>query len=253
MFDLFNAKAPTRRRAPVGERLKDGLARSREKIAGGARRRAARRNTLDDATLEAIESALLGADVRRGRHRTADRRPARALEARGWRCRRPQALLQGGADRSARDRSRRRSSSSHARPFVIMLAGVNGAGKTTSIGKLAKHFQSQGLSVLLAAGDTFRAAAREQLDRLGRAQRRRGHRAAGRRSGRRNVRRDRRREGARHRRRAGRHRRTPADPAPSDGRNPQGAARDPQGRPGGAARDAARARRQHRPERASRR
>jgi fused signal recognition particle receptor len=50
-----------------------------------------------------------------------------------------------------------------AKPFVIMMAGVNGAGKTTSIGKLAKYFQSQGLSVLLAAGDTFRAAAREQL------------------------------------------------------------------------------------------
>ena len=48
-------------------------------------------------------------------------------------------------------------------PFVIMMVGVNGAGKTTSIGKLAKYFQSQGLSVLLAAGDTFRAAAREQL------------------------------------------------------------------------------------------
>jgi fused signal recognition particle receptor len=51
-----------------------------------------------------------------------------------------------------------------ARPFVIMLAGVNGAGKTTSIGKLARLFQSQGNSVLLAAGDTFRAAAREQLE-----------------------------------------------------------------------------------------
>lgn len=48
-------------------------------------------------------------------------------------------------------------------PFVIMLCGVNGAGKTTSIGKLAKYFQEQGKSVLLAAGDTFRAAAREQL------------------------------------------------------------------------------------------
>ncbi len=48
-------------------------------------------------------------------------------------------------------------------PFIIMMVGVNGAGKTTSIGKLAKYFQSQGLSVLLAAGDTFRAAAREQL------------------------------------------------------------------------------------------
>ena len=49
------------------------------------------------------------------------------------------------------------------KPFVIMLAGVNGAGKTTSIGKIAKYYQQQGKSVLLAAGDTFRAAAREQL------------------------------------------------------------------------------------------
>ncbi|OGT00518.1 MAG: signal recognition particle-docking protein FtsY [Gallionellales bacterium RIFCSPLOWO2_12_FULL_59_22] len=49
------------------------------------------------------------------------------------------------------------------KPFVIMMVGVNGAGKTTSIGKLAKHLQDQGLSVMLAAGDTFRAAAREQL------------------------------------------------------------------------------------------
>lgn len=48
-------------------------------------------------------------------------------------------------------------------PFIIMLAGVNGAGKTTTIGKLAKQFQSEGKSVLIAAGDTFRAAAREQL------------------------------------------------------------------------------------------
>jgi fused signal recognition particle receptor len=49
------------------------------------------------------------------------------------------------------------------RPFIIMIAGVNGAGKTTTIGKLAHLFQSQGHTVLLAAGDTFRAAAREQL------------------------------------------------------------------------------------------
>jgi fused signal recognition particle receptor len=49
------------------------------------------------------------------------------------------------------------------KPFVIMLAGVNGAGKTTSIGKLASYYQQQGKKILLAAGDTFRAAAREQL------------------------------------------------------------------------------------------
>ena len=52
---------------------------------------------------------------------------------------------------------------SRAKPFVILMAGVNGAGKTTSIGKLAGFFRNQGKSVLLAAGDTFRAAAREQL------------------------------------------------------------------------------------------
>jgi fused signal recognition particle receptor len=49
------------------------------------------------------------------------------------------------------------------KPFVILVVGVNGVGKTTTIGKLAKHLQSQGKSVLLAAGDTFRAAAVEQL------------------------------------------------------------------------------------------
>jgi fused signal recognition particle receptor len=54
------------------------------------------------------------------------------------------------------------------RPFIIMIAGVNGAGKTTSIGKLAKQFQNEGHGVLLAAGDTFRAAAREQLAEWGR-------------------------------------------------------------------------------------
>jgi len=48
-------------------------------------------------------------------------------------------------------------------PFIVMLAGVNGAGKTTSIGKIAKYYQQQGKSILLAAGDTFRAAARVQL------------------------------------------------------------------------------------------
>ena len=55
----------------------------------------------------------------------------------------------------------------NGQPFVIMMAGINGAGKTTSIGKLAKYFQSQGKSVILAAGDTFRAAAREQLQEWG--------------------------------------------------------------------------------------
>ncbi len=56
---------------------------------------------------------------------------------------------------------------SNHQPFVIMMVGVNGAGKTTTIGKLANLFQAQGKSVLIAAGDTFRAAAREQLQAWG--------------------------------------------------------------------------------------
>ena len=54
-----------------------------------------------------------------------------------------------------------------AKPFVILVVGINGAGKTTSIGKLANHFIEQGKSVMLAAGDTFRAAAVEQLQEWG--------------------------------------------------------------------------------------
>ena len=53
------------------------------------------------------------------------------------------------------------------RPFVILMVGVNGAGKTTTIGKLARRFRDQGMSVMLAAGDTFRAAAVEQLQAWG--------------------------------------------------------------------------------------
>jgi fused signal recognition particle receptor len=54
-----------------------------------------------------------------------------------------------------------------AKPFVLLVTGVNGTGKTTTIGKLAQRFKDQGLSVMLAAGDTFRAAAVEQLQRWG--------------------------------------------------------------------------------------
>ena len=54
-----------------------------------------------------------------------------------------------------------------ARPYVVLFVGVNGAGKTTTIGKLSKHLQVEGFSTLLAAGDTFRAAAAEQIEAWG--------------------------------------------------------------------------------------
>jgi fused signal recognition particle receptor len=164
MFDLFTRKSRPEDSRPWAERLKDGLARSREKIAA-ALGSALRRNTLDDATQEAIESALLGADCgvdatewvladlrARWQHAGADADVYAVLRAGLTDLLRPLEAPLVVTD---------------ARPFVIMLAGVNGAGKTTSIGKLAKHLQTQGLSVLLAAGDTFRAAAREQLTAWG--------------------------------------------------------------------------------------
>jgi len=142
------------------DRLKAGLGLSRAKL-GSARTSVFSRRKLDDAALEALEDALIEGDVGvdAAGHLIAD------LKAR-WK--------RAGEDASPRTELAEAMVDlvsplekplviGPERPFVIMLAGVNGAGKTTSIGKLAKWLQQQGLTVLLAAGDTFRAAAREQL------------------------------------------------------------------------------------------
>ena len=162
MFDFFKRKPadePADPR-PWSERLKSGLALSREKLTGSLAGIFSRR-TLDDEALDALETALLTADV--GVAATA-----RILDDVKERYRRagPDASPRGALRESIVALVKPLESPlvvSDARPFVIMLAGVNGAGKTTSIGKLAKWLQQQDLSVLLAAGDTFRAAAREQL------------------------------------------------------------------------------------------
>ncbi|NDP41715.1 MAG: signal recognition particle-docking protein FtsY [Aromatoleum sp.] len=166
MFDLFKRTLPEGSPASNGqkkgwsERLTSGLAKSRETFTGvfGS---AFGRKPLDDETLDALETALIGADV--GMPATVH-----LLDDLNTRWKRaggegdPKAMLKACLlDLLAP--LEKPLVVTEARPFVIMLAGVNGAGKTTSIGKLAKHFQAQGLSVLLAAGDTFRAAAREQL------------------------------------------------------------------------------------------
>jgi fused signal recognition particle receptor len=162
MFDLFKrspAQAPPAEQSWT-ERLRSGLGASREKLAGALSGAFSRRK-LDDEALEALETALLTADV--GVAATAH-----LLDDLRFRYRR------AGPDADARAVLRESLIAllaplegalavGEARPYVIMLAGVNGAGKTTSIGKLAKWLQARDLSVLLAAGDTFRAAAREQL------------------------------------------------------------------------------------------
>jgi fused signal recognition particle receptor len=160
MFDVFKRKSGGEDSRPWAERLAAGLARSREKLAGALGGVFARRR-LDAETLDELETALITADVGiAATQHLLDDLSARwkAAGAEGD----PKSLLKAALVDLLRPLERPLVVGS-ARPFVIMLAGVNGAGKTTSIGKLARHFQLQGLTVLLAAGDTFRAAAREQL------------------------------------------------------------------------------------------
>ena len=144
-------------------KLKDGLSKTRRQLGGqladvfGAGRK------LDEAFYEELETVLLTSDVGvapteflidnlRARARREGYTEANELrEALGDLLLDLLQPLAQPLDVTTR------------KPFVIMLAGVNGAGKTTSIGKLAHYYVRQGKKVLLAAGDTFRAAAREQL------------------------------------------------------------------------------------------
>ncbi|MBV2235630.1 MAG: signal recognition particle-docking protein FtsY [Sterolibacterium sp.] len=140
------------------DRLKNGLARTRSQL-GGLFSRA----KIDDELLEELETTLLMADV--GIDGTEYLLDALKKRVRQDKLESP-AQLQAALTELLTDLLQPLEAplelDAH-KPFVIMLAGINGAGKTTSIGKLARHFQAQGKSVLLAAGDTFRAAAREQL------------------------------------------------------------------------------------------
>ena len=142
------------------ERLRHGLKRTRDLLHTPVSELLAGRR-LDAAMLEELETALLVADV----GIDATRFLLDDLQARVKRAG-PEAnavRLLGDALFDLLQPLQKPIEPGTHKPFVIMLCGVNGAGKTTSIGKLARFFQAQGRSVLLAAGDTFRAAAREQL------------------------------------------------------------------------------------------
>ena len=144
-------------------RLKSGLAKTREILGTDVTELFVAGRKLDEAFYEELETVLLTADV----GVTASTHLIDALRARARRERYTEAaqLRQALADTLTTmlmPIEQPLDVATH-KPFVIMIAGVNGAGKTTSIGKLAHYYQAQGKSVLLAAGDTFRAAAREQL------------------------------------------------------------------------------------------
>jgi len=154
------ASAPARR--SWTDRLKAGLARTRQQLGGGLASLFGRRK-IDEDLLEELESTLLMADcgVEATQHLIGELR-LRWKRDRLETADQLQKTLADGLHAIIAPLEQPLDAGTH-RPFVIMIAGVNGSGKTTSIGKLAKHFQAQGKSVLLAAGDTFRAAAREQL------------------------------------------------------------------------------------------
>ena len=151
------------RRGLMG-RLRNGLKRTRSGLTEGLANVFVGRKRLDDEMLEELETRLLSADM--------------GIEA-------AQTVLDGLTEKLGRSELRDGSVVLEAlqeeiakvlqpveqplqidttqRPFVILTVGVNGAGKTTTMGKLAARYQQQGYSVMLAAGDTFRAAAVEQL------------------------------------------------------------------------------------------
>jgi fused signal recognition particle receptor len=182
---------------------------------------------IDDATLDELETRLVSADVGLetstaildGLRGKVARRELGDIDA-------LLAALRASMLDILRPVGRALSIDRTKRPFVILVVGVNGSGKTTTIGKLARRLRDDGLKVMLAAGDTFRAAAIEQLEIWGDRNRRARDRAGGGRGpGGRDLRRDAGRSGARH----GRADRGHGGPAPyadqSDGRAAQGAAR----------------------------
>ncbi len=163
MLSFPKSRAPDAGSAGWFGRLKQGLARTRQQLGTRLSGLFGAGRKLDEAFYEELESVLLTSDL--------------GVAA-------TQALLDGLRGRARREGFTDAGELKQAlhdallellepiavpldvkthRPFVIMLVGVNGSGKTTSIGKLANYFQLAGQKVLLAAGDTFRAAAREQL------------------------------------------------------------------------------------------
>jgi fused signal recognition particle receptor len=150
------------------ERLKSGLGKTRGGLTGFLANLALGRKVIDRDLLEDIEAQLLMADI--GVAATGEiiadltdsleRHQLKDVDALTGRLREHlYELLEPVSHPLTID--------SGKKPFVVLVVGVNGVGKTTTIGKLAKHLQNQGHSVMLAAGDTFRAAAVEQLQTWG--------------------------------------------------------------------------------------
>jgi fused signal recognition particle receptor len=159
--------APEAAQSGLLARLKRGLGRTSDSLAVGLGNLFLGRKSIDADLLEELESQLLMADV--GIEATSE-----IIERLTERVSRkeltdPEALMSSLRSelQAILEPCERALHTGGAKPFVILVVGVNGVGKTTTIGKLASRLQGEGKSVMLAAGDTFRAAAVEQLQAWG--------------------------------------------------------------------------------------
>ena len=150
------------------KRLREGLSRTRHNLSDGLADLVLGSKSIDDELLEEIETRLLMADV--GIEATREIIDGLTEQVARKQLNDAEALMAALRDHMQSilaPSSQSLEIPAGVRPYVVLMVGINGAGKTTTIGKLAHRFQQQGLKVMLAAGDTFRAAAVEQLQAWG--------------------------------------------------------------------------------------
>ena len=162
---LFGGAAEVRAEAPKPswwQRLKSGLARSSASIGQGITDLFTKRK-LDAATLEEFEDVLIRADLGLAVSTRIVEAVGKGRYGKEISGDEVKAILAEEVTKSLVPVARPLTIDRMKKPFILLMVGVNGAGKTTTIGKLAAKFSSEGLKIMLAAGDTFRAAAIEQL------------------------------------------------------------------------------------------
>jgi fused signal recognition particle receptor len=161
LFGLFGRKKEAAQAEAERKDLDSGLERSREGFFGKLTRAIAGKSTVDEEVLDDLEEVLVGSDVGvETTLRIIDRIQQRVKRDKYVGTGELNALLREEIAALMKDPA---PMDPAVKPYVIMVVGVNGVGKTTTIGKLAHAFKKEGRSVLLGAADTFRAAAVDQL------------------------------------------------------------------------------------------
>ena len=161
----ITAKKPEKKKG-FFSRLTEGLAKSSSRLSSGVATIFTKKK-LDDDTLEELEELLITADLGVGVASRVVADLARDKFDKEVSDKDVREALASEVEKTLAPLARPLEINPSLKPHVILMVGVNGAGKTTTIGKLSQKFRDDGLSVMLAAGDTFRAAAIEQLSAWG--------------------------------------------------------------------------------------